>query len=61
VAAVDDKLAASGYGFQTLVSEIVHSLPFQERRGEEVTSDSAAKAKEVALKQRDGSDGLNHR
>jgi mono/diheme cytochrome c family protein len=29
------KLAASGYGFQTLVREIVQSLPFQSRRGEE--------------------------
>jgi cytochrome c553 len=29
-------LAASGYGFQTLVKEIVASLPFQQRRGEAV-------------------------
>ena len=28
------KLAASGYRFQTLVGEIVRSLPFQSRRGE---------------------------
>jgi cytochrome c5 len=35
---IDNKLAASGYGFQTLVTEIVHSLPFQERRGEDVTA-----------------------
>ena len=29
------KLAASDYRFQTLVQEIVHSLPFQSRRGED--------------------------
>lgn len=44
VTAIDDKLAASGYGFQTLISEIVHSLPFQERRGEEVTGTPAVPA-----------------
>ncbi|MEO8593857.1 MAG: DUF1592 domain-containing protein [Candidatus Solibacter sp.] len=31
---IDRKLAANGYGFQSLVYEIVHSLPFQSRRGE---------------------------
>lgn len=36
------KLAASGYQFQTLVGEVVSSLPFQSRRGELV------KAKETA-------------
>jgi mono/diheme cytochrome c family protein len=30
------KVAASGYGFQTLVQEVVRSLPFQSRRAEEV-------------------------
>jgi hypothetical protein len=30
-------LAADGYRFQTLVQQIVESLPFQSRRGEEVT------------------------
>jgi hypothetical protein len=40
VEAIDRKLEASGYRFQTLVREIVHSLPFQSRRGE--------KPKEVA-------------
>jgi hypothetical protein len=32
---IDNKLAASGYGFQTLIYEIVRSLPFQSRRGEQ--------------------------
>jgi hypothetical protein len=30
------KVAASGYGFQTLVQEVVRSLPFQSRRAEDV-------------------------
>ncbi|MEO8373296.1 MAG: DUF1592 domain-containing protein [Candidatus Solibacter sp.] len=33
---IDRKLAASNYGFQGLVYEIVHSLPFQSRRGEQI-------------------------
>jgi len=33
---IDRKLAAAGYGFQTLIYEIVRSLPFQSRRGEMV-------------------------
>jgi cytochrome c5 len=45
---IDTQLAGSGYGFQTLVSEIVHSLPFQERRGEAVTTENVAKPKQVA-------------
>lgn len=40
------KLAASDYRFQTLIYEIVHSLPFQQRRGE--TLKSGTKAREVA-------------
>jgi hypothetical protein len=42
VSEISRKLAASGYQFQTLIHEIVRSLPFQARRGEtskEVTSD----------------------
>ena len=31
---IDRKLAAEGYGFQSLIYEIVRSLPFQSRRGE---------------------------
>jgi len=32
------RVAASGYGFQTLVREVVKSLPFQSRRAEAATS-----------------------
>jgi hypothetical protein len=32
---IDRKLAAGGYGFQSLIYEIVRSLPFQSRRGEQ--------------------------
>ena len=38
VTAITKQLAASGYGFQTLVNEVVRSLPFQSRRGEAVPS-----------------------
>jgi len=31
---IERKVAAGGYGFQTLIFEIVRSLPFQSRRGE---------------------------
>jgi hypothetical protein len=43
---VDDinrKLAASGYKFQTLIYEVVNSLPFQSRRGEARQSDNKDK------------------
>jgi mono/diheme cytochrome c family protein len=33
---ITKKVAASGYGFQTLVQEVVRSLPFQSRRAEDV-------------------------
>jgi hypothetical protein len=45
---VDDinrKLAASGYPFQTMIYEIVRSLPFQSRRGELTVTQSVAKPK----------------
>jgi mono/diheme cytochrome c family protein len=42
------KLEASGYRFQTLIHEVVKSLPFQARRGEVLKSESPAKPKEVA-------------
>jgi hypothetical protein len=48
---IDDigrKLSASGYQFQTLISEIVQSLPFQSRRGEALLTKEAVKPKEVA-------------
>ena len=45
---INRKLAAVRiYGFQTLIFEIVHSLPFQSRRGEAVTT-GTAKSKEIA-------------
>ncbi len=34
VRSITTRAAASGYGFQTLVREVVRSLPFQSRRGE---------------------------
>jgi mono/diheme cytochrome c family protein len=36
---ITTRVAASGYGFQTLVREVVRSLPFQSRRGEAVKGD----------------------
>jgi hypothetical protein len=41
VQAITKKLAAEGYGFRTLVHEVVRSLPFQARRGEAVQTASA--------------------
>src|SRR5215472_16062756 len=43
------KLEADGYPFQTLIFEIVHSLPFQSRRGELLTQ-VGTKPKEIAQK-----------
>jgi mono/diheme cytochrome c family protein len=43
---INKKLAASDYKFQTIIYEIVRSLPFQNRRGETVKTE--AKTKEVA-------------
>ncbi|HEU4892606.1 MAG TPA: DUF1592 domain-containing protein [Vicinamibacterales bacterium] len=40
---ITKKVAASGYGFQTLVQEVVRSLPFQSRRAEDVKPVVAAK------------------
>jgi mono/diheme cytochrome c family protein len=36
VQGITKRLAASGYGFRTLVNQVVESLPFQARRGEAV-------------------------
>ena len=44
VSEITKRLAASGYGFQTLVREVVRSLPFQSRRAEAVKPDVAADA-----------------
>lgn len=46
---IDRKLSGSGYRSQTLIFEIVRSLPFQSRRGEAVSSSPSAKpSKEIA-------------
>lgn len=42
------KLSKSNYPFQSLILEIVDSLPFQMRRGELITSEQKVKAKEIA-------------
>jgi mono/diheme cytochrome c family protein len=44
---IQRKLAASDYRFQTLIYEIVQSLPFQARRGEALSKDNVMKSKEV--------------
>ena len=44
---INRKLAASDYRFQTLIYEIVQSLPFQARRGEALSKDNGMKAKEI--------------
>jgi hypothetical protein len=44
---INHQLAGSGYGFQSLVYDIAHSLPFQSRRGETVIT-KEGKAKEIA-------------
>jgi hypothetical protein len=46
------KLAADGYRFQTLIHEIVQSLPYQQRRGEAVKGpvSAAPKPKETATR-----------
>jgi hypothetical protein len=38
VRSITMRLADSGYGFQTLVHEVVRSVPFQQRRGEAVAT-----------------------
>src|ERR1039457_1353678 len=47
---IGKKLAADGYPFQTAIYEIVKSTPFQQRRGESITTAIQAKPKEVAQK-----------
>jgi mono/diheme cytochrome c family protein len=44
VRAITTRVEASGYGFQTLVREVVRSLPFQSRRGEAGKTIVAAKS-----------------
>ena len=43
VSEITKRVAASGYGFQTLVREVVQSLPFQSRRAESAKVVAAAK------------------
>jgi mono/diheme cytochrome c family protein len=45
---ISRKLEAQGYPFQTLIFEVVNSLPFQSRRGEALTTQNATKPKEIA-------------
>jgi hypothetical protein len=40
VDAINQRVADAGYTFQTLIFEIVKSLPFQSRRGEEISKNS---------------------
>jgi len=51
---INKTLAADGYRFQTMIFEVVRSLPFQSRRGEmPVTKQNSpvpAKPKEIAAK-----------
>ena len=42
------KWGEAGYPFQSLIFEVVHSLPFQSRRGELSTSQNLNKPKEIA-------------
>ena len=46
---INKDLAADGYKFQTLIYDVVRSLPFQSRRGELVTSQNN-KTREIASK-----------
>jgi hypothetical protein len=43
VRSITTRLESSGYGFQTLVTEVVRSLPFQSRRGEAVAAASGSR------------------
>lgn len=47
---IDKNLAADGYKFQTLIFEVVRSLPFQSRRGEKAVTQGPAQKKEIAAK-----------
>ncbi|MCU1330765.1 MAG: hypothetical protein JWN34_6135 [Bryobacterales bacterium] len=47
---INRKVQADGYKFQTLIYEVVRSLPFQARRGEMVTLNTNTKTKEIAAK-----------
>ncbi|HTX35837.1 MAG TPA: DUF1592 domain-containing protein [Bryobacteraceae bacterium] len=47
---IDRDLAVQNYPFQSFIFEVVHSLPFQSRRGEVTTTQNAVKPKEVAVR-----------
>ena len=47
---ITSKLQADGYHFQTLIYAIVHSLPFQSRKAEVITTQKEEKPKEIARK-----------
>ena len=49
---IDRKLAANGYGFQSLIYEIVRSLPFQSRRGERCNNDDSHDDSQIASQAR---------
>ncbi|MBC8165997.1 MAG: DUF1588 domain-containing protein, partial [Bryobacteraceae bacterium] len=44
---IDRKLAAADYRFQTLLHEVIRSLPFQSRRGEAPRSDEGSKSPQL--------------
>jgi hypothetical protein len=48
VNAISHKLEASGYPFQSIIFEVVNSLPFQSRRSELLTTETKIKPKEIA-------------
>ncbi len=50
VNSITEKLAPQGYPFQSIVYEIIQSLPFQSRRGELITTQKATNTKEIAQK-----------
>jgi len=50
VRAIDEHLQAKNYPFQDLVYEVVHSLPFQSRKGELITTKQPPAIKETAHK-----------
>jgi hypothetical protein len=45
---INKDLASNGYAFQTLIYDVVRSLPFQSRRGELVTTQKNSRPKEIA-------------
>jgi hypothetical protein len=50
VNAITEDWAKAGYPFQSLIDEVVESLPFQSRRGEAVSSQNQGKPKEIATR-----------